>query len=331
MNNPRWVVALSPDGGARAVAEKTAVAFRDLLGSDSCRVFDSRTYRDGYKKLLRQPDDQMVVDLLNQSLAVSCFDFQATHCLVGALCPATLFTLNLLRKHGITTVHWLYEDFRRAVYWKEVLSGYDHFCAIQRGPLPAACGEAGVSYHFLPTAGLTAELPLPEHPRLYDIGFVGIPSDYRISVLEGLSAAGLSVACGGEGWGGYRGILKKGIVSATWMTDEATLQLFSRSKIGINLSFADPADREHMHISPRACDIMAAGALLLTESSSLIGESLPGCSFTAFASPSAARSQALALLADYSSLGDAIAKNRRTVLDRHTYRCRVRDIVSFAG
>lgn len=205
----RWIVALSPDGAARTVAEKTAEAFREQLAPEACSIFDPRVYREGYKKLLKGQDEEMVVDLLNQSFAVHCFDFGATHCLVGALCPITLFTLNLLRKHGVVTLHWFYEDFRRATYWRDILPGYDHFLAIQRGPLPSACRAASTEFHLLPTAGTAADIAMEKRERCFDIAFIGIPSPYRITVLEALASSGMSVACGGEGWGAYRGILQK--------------------------------------------------------------------------------------------------------------------------
>ena len=332
MNAPqRWIIALSPDGAARAVSEKTAAAFREILGTDSCLVFDPRPYRDGYKKLLKQPDETMVADLVNQSLAVSCFDFGATHCLVGALCPVTLFTLNLFRKRGIVTVHWFYEDFRRAGYWQEVLPGYDHFCAIQRGPLPSACAAAHSRFHFLPTAGLSPDtIPEPVE-RCFDVSFVGVPSPYRIEVLEALAAAGLSVACGGEGWENYRGILQEGSFSSGWMSANESLRQLSRSKLGINLSFAEPSDRESVHISPRAYDILKAGALLLTEESPLAAESLAGCSFQTFKSPAHAIEIARDLLTRYPGLEPPATENSRTVRAGHTYRNRVLDILSYVN
>ncbi len=327
----RWIIALSPDGAARAVAEKTASAFREILGPDSCMVFDPRPYREGYKKLLRQPDETMVADLINQSLAVSCFDFGATHCLVCALCPVTLFTLNLFRKRGIVTLHWFYEDFRRAAYWQEVLPGYNHFCAIQRGPLPSACESAHSRFHLLPTAGLSPDaVPEPEN-RCFDVSFVGIPSPYRIEVLEALASTGMSIACGGEGWDGYRGILQAGIFSGRWISAEESFKQLTRSKIGINLSFAEPWDRENVHISPRAYDILKAGALLLTEESPLAAESLVGCSFKTFRNIPEALAIARALLARYSCMEPLIAQNSRAVRAGHTYKSRVTDILSYVN
>lgn len=177
----RWFLVLSPDGAARTVSMQCAKAFEKRLGPD-CKIFDTLTYRKAYSQLQKHETDEFTVDLLNQSLIVSCLDFSATHILVMALSPVTLFTLDLLRKQDVKTIHWFFEDFRRATYWKDVMPGYDHFCAIQRGPLPDACRKSGSEFHFLPTAtGLVSTSSQLSGDRQFDAGFIGIPSPYRVA------------------------------------------------------------------------------------------------------------------------------------------------------
>lgn len=329
MSPQRWFLALPPDGAARSVGTHVINAFKERLGAAACKTFDILAFRESYQKALKQPTNDMVVDLLNQSLAVSCFDFQTTHFLSLALCPITLFTLLLLRKHGITTIHWFYEDHRRAVYWKDVVAGYSHFCTIQRGPLPEACVKAGAAYHFLPTAtAFPGATPL-SHPRKYAIAFIGVPSRYRIAVLERLAQEGFSLAIAGSGWRRYAGILQKMIVNNRWTSDEESFRILSQAIIGINLSLDEPDDRTEVHISPRVYDILAAGALLVSEEVPLLAESLPGCSYHAFNTVDEACSVIKMLLSSYNSFTADSEHGRQTVLREHTYAKRVEEILKF--
>ena len=231
----------------------------------------------------------------------------------------------------MVTVHWFYEDFRRAGYWRDVLPGYDHFCAIQRGPLPAACAEAGAAYHFLPTACPVEALAAIDGPRRYDVAFVGFPSQYRIAFLERLARQGFTIACGGEGWQSYKGILENSIVNNRWVSEAESFHLLAQSKIGINLSFDDPASgRDHLQASPRVYETLAAGALLVTEESPLLQDSLAGCVFSAFRSAEEAVAVITELLGRYDSLRSTIEENRKTVLGRHTFTCRAQALLSLA-
>lgn len=331
-NRQRWFLVLSPDGAARTMSMHCAKAFEERFGVD-CKTFDSLTYRTAYSQLQKRVNDDFTVDLLNQSLIVSCLDFavpQATHVLVMALSPVTLFTLNLLRKQGVKTVHWFFEDFRRATYWKDVLPGYDHFCAIQQGPLPEACKASGSEFHFLPTAtNLVSATAPPPGDRPYDAGFIGIPSPYRIAVLELLLQKGLTIAIGGSGWNTYRGVLQKSIIKSQWMTEEESFGIMCRSKIGLNLSVDEPSDREITHISPRVYDLLMAGCALVSENVPLLEKSLPGCAFYTFNSPYDAYRAIQNALSDYPAFKETAEKNRLQVLQNHTFQQRVAQLVRF--
>jgi hypothetical protein len=275
----------------------------------------------------------MVVDLLNQSLVVQALDFRATHLLVLALCPVTRFAADLLRRQGITTLHWFYEDFRQAVYWKDVLPAYDVFLAIQRGPVEAACARADVAFRYFPTAatpppagsgaGAGAGVPRPWRDRPGGIAFVGFPSGYRVAVLEALAAAGLPLAVAGAGWERYRGPLEPCLRGSGWTGPERVRALLEDARIGLQLPSEDPgADRENDQVSPRVFDILAAGCLLLCEEAPLVRETLRGCVFREFRGPAEAVAAARTALADGLPDG-AQAANRDTVLREHTFGRRI--------
>jgi hypothetical protein len=278
----RWFIVLSPEGAARAVGEDTIKAFLQCAGMNSVKVFDCRTYQKAFSSLLVKPEETMVVDLLNHALIVQCLDFRATHLLVLSLCPVTLFTLNLIKNQHIITMHWFYEDFKRAIYWKEVMAGYNYFFAIQKGPIPGICEANKSHYGFLPTAANSAA-PVDQsggHTSRFDVVFIGIPSPYRIQVLEFLSSAGISLAIAGIGWKRYRGILERFIINGDWTDARQSAEILSNSTIGLNLSVNNPeGDRENIHISPRVFDILQGGCVLVTEEVPLIHDILEGCSF----------------------------------------------------
>lgn len=330
MNQQRWFIVLSPDGAARTVSSDIFRAFSMRL-AENCKSFDSLQYRHSFSNLLRLQDDALIVDLINQSLAVSCLDFGATHVLVNALAPVTLFSLNLLRRYGIKTVHWFYEDHRRAPYWLDVVRGYDLFCAIQHGPIPEACRKAGAAFHFLPTACCTADLKLPRKGRGRDVAFVGIPSRYRIAVLESLARRGIGLAIAGSGWNAYSGPLQNMIVNNQWTTREQAVTLLAESKIGINLSVDEPREPEHAHISPRVFEVLASGCLLVTEDVPLLAESVPGAVCHTFGAAEAAGPLIEKLLREYGGLAEEIERNRALIYEKHTYRCRADELIAAAG
>jgi Glycosyl transferases group 1 len=327
-----WFIVVPPEGAARESGFETSRAFEDLLGKDSCRIFDSKKYLDFFNSQLKHPEETLVVDLFNHALAVQCLDFGAANCLVCALSPVTPFILNLLRAHGVATSHWFYEDYRRAQYWKYVLAGYDYFFAIQKGPLPEACRRAGSAYFFLPTAARshcsapTADADPPNRPT--DIGFIGIPSPYRIEMLEFLAQKGFSLRVAGLGWDRYNGPLKDSIVNTLWTDGKKAEEILAASKIGINLSVLPPdSDRQNTHVGPRVFDVLAAGCVLITEDVPLAGDTLKNLHYLTFANKEDAARQSAEIMTHLDKDKPFLNSNRTTVCREHLYANRVMEIL----
>jgi glycosyltransferase involved in cell wall biosynthesis len=245
----------------------------------------------------------------------------------------TLFTLNLLRAQGVKTSHWFYEDFRLALYWKSVISGYDYFFAIQKGPLPEACAQAGSAYFFLPTAAgrrncaeCTAAEPTD---RPYDVAFIGVPSPYRIKVLEHLAALGFSLCIAGFGWDRYSGPLKSSIVNAVWTDVKQAADLLRASKSGVNLSVFPPdADRQNTQISPRVFDLLASGCVLVTEDVPLAAETLKNLHYHVFMDKEEAGRRIIEILADGEREKKFFDPNRAAICREHTYANRAKEIIA---
>lgn len=323
MTGSRWFLVIPPEGAARTVAQHTAEAFLECLGPSNVKIFDTAIYRKAYTGMLTISDENMLVDLVNQSLAISCLDFGTTHCLVGALAPVTLFSLLLLRKYSIQTIHWFYEDYHKALYWKTILDGYDYFFAIQHGEIETHCGKKNITFRYLPTAAACASLPWEDKERIYDTVFIGIPSRYRIGILEYLAKNGIHLCIGGSGWNQYHGILEPSIIKKSWESEEESFQLLLQAKTGINLSLDDPAGRDDVHISPRVYDICAAGCRLVTEAVPLFTEAFPDAEAFFFGSPK----EALDQITERADNAESTINNRTTVLRHHRYVNRVNTIL----
>lgn len=326
----RWMVVLPPEGAARQVGEKAWEALGGLLPAADRKLFDTKTYLDAFDKLLKNPSDEMVVDLANQALAVQCLDFEATHLLVVALSPVTRFTVDLLRRQGVIAIHWFIEDFRQARYWKDVLPAYSHFLAIQRGPVEAACAEAGVLYRYMPTASILKPRAAVKtwRERTDGIAFIGFPSKYRVDVLEALAREGLPLKVAGLGWEKYRGPLESHLTGQGWFGPEEAFKLLENSRIGLHLPSDDPgADRGNSHVSPRIFDILAAGCLLMSEEAPLIRETLKSCDFVEFRGALDAGRKAKAALAE-GVPASRLSANRETALREHSFTQRMRQILA---
>jgi hypothetical protein len=327
----KWMLVVPPEGAARQVGEKVWESISARIPSHSRKIFDTKLYLDAFDRILKQPADEMVVDLANQALVVQALDFGATHLLVLALSPITRFTIGLLARQKIVTFHWFYEDFREAKYWKEVLPVYQHFMGIQKGPIETACDASGVQFHYLPTGFL-----LPPRPQVRawlerpeGIAFIGFPSAYRIEVLEALVRAGLPLKVAGAGWEKYRGPLEPCLTGTGWFGPEEAFKLLDASRIGLHLPSEDPRhDRGNCHVSPRIFDIMAAGCMLLTEEAPLLRETLRGCHFREFQGALEAVKIARTILSEGFPLENLVT-NRDLMLREHSFDHRIADILGY--
>jgi len=330
--NGKWIVVLPPEGAARQVGEKAWETLSAQIPAADRKLFDTKTYLAAFDRLLKDPADEMVVDLANQALVVQAMDFGATHMLVIALSPVTRFTVDLLRRRGVRMVHWFIEDYRQAKYWKEVLPAYSDFLAIQRGPVEQACAAAGVRFAYMPTAPILKprEAVRGWREREAAVAFIGFPSRYRVEVLETMARDGITLRIAGLGWDRYRGLLEPCLTGRGWFGPDEAFKLLEGSRIGLHLPNDDPsADRSDSHVSPRVFDILAAGCLLLSEEAPLIRETLAGCGFKEFRGPAEAGKAAKAAFSEPPA-EEILARNREIALLEHSFARRMADILALA-
>jgi hypothetical protein len=333
-----WFLLIPPEGGARQAATSLLNALQNNIPVNSFHFFDCKKYISAFSTLLKKPDDDMVVDLLNHSLIVQCLQYEITHLLVPALCPIPLFTLNLLKKQNITTIHWFIEDFQRATYWKEVIPGYSWFLAVQKGPIREICEKNGCTFSYLPTAASDESLRFKQQnsDSKADVSFVGFPSAYRIDFLEFLLSRNISLAIAGEGWSTYKGPLADSIVAGTWIDFKQSAQIMNTTSMALNLSYNEPAgDLLDIQLSPRVYDILSIGSILLTEDVPLLHETLGDCHFYAFKNREEAVEKINLILSelehDREDIEEKTEKNRRIILQKHTWEKRAEQIIELCS
>ncbi|MFW5960808.1 MAG: glycosyltransferase family protein, partial [Chitinivibrionales bacterium] len=284
-----------------------------------------------YTSLLKKPEPDRVADLTNQSLVLHCIDNQTRYILVTSLCPVTMFTLELLRKAGIKRIHWFYEDYTRAGYWKQVVQGYDLFAGIQRGYLEKTILETGCRYIYLPVAGDRDAPEWNPDKAEKDISFVGLPTRYRIEFLEECRKAGLSIAIGGLGWDRYQGILRDSVVHGKWLDRSGYLKITSMGKTGLNLSFKNPSEtRDDTHLTPRIYDILSMGMPLFTENVPLLRETLPDFHYETFTCSSVCIQKIRDFINQniHSRISERLRTNREGILQNEVWKNRIETIIS---
>jgi hypothetical protein len=210
-----------------------------------------------------------------------------------------------------------------------VFSGYDVFLTIQKGPFPEMSNQLQRKWHLLPTASSISPInTLSDEKRVFDIIFIGIPSGYRIKILELVATSGFKCAIAGLGWDSYQGPLKQSIISGKWIDGNQSALLLSSAKIGLNLSVDDPAGKSDVHLSPRVFDTLMSGAVLLTEETPLNDEIMAGCMFKTFSSPEHIRSAIDSIHLKYNEYNDKRLENIQLVKSHHMYRNRVDQIIA---
>lgn len=335
--SPSWLFLLPIKGASREAALNLYSEIEKLLSPGKITVFDTENYLKAYRSMLKNDDGEISVDFMNQSIVVSALQHDITHLFVPALAPVTLFTLQLLKKNNIHTIHWFIEDFRRAEYWRSVLPGYSTFIAVQKGPVQDACEELNINYAFIPTAVSVLpqkdSSPLKNKSKSSDCTFIGIPSEYRIHFLEDLFHKGISLKIAGEGWNRYNGILKNSIVKGDWVNLEESTAIMQQCSTAINLSFASPhLDASSNQISPRVFDILGAGVPLITEDIPLLYESVIGYTYRTFKNCEEAAKEIWKIKnANIDTLQLDLNKNRERVQQHDSWSARANQILNLVN
>ena len=61
VSGAKWFIVLPPDGAARSAGLETVKAFSQLVNPADVKAFDCKVYLDAFNKMLKDPDEPMVV------------------------------------------------------------------------------------------------------------------------------------------------------------------------------------------------------------------------------------------------------------------------------
>ncbi|MFH0921631.1 MAG: glycosyltransferase, partial [Fibrobacterota bacterium] len=234
-------------------------------------VFDCGKYKDAYKKLVTAPDDNLVIDLFNQSLVVKALEEKADAVLVLALAPVTAFTVQILKNAGIKTLHYFCEDLRAEEHWRPIIGVYDFFFVIQKDPWLKELRGLNPNTFYCPNGAPLEHMNDGTLPREHDTVFVGAPYQNRILFLEKLSAMGVDFRIWGWGWDQYplSAELKKKVVNGTrWLAFDEIVTLYSRARIVLNLHSTltgAEVETEGDFVNPRLFTVPMCRALQITD------------------------------------------------------------------
>lgn len=325
----KWGVFIPPMGAARQVMHNAVSALAEL--GEQFTPIDTLSYENSFQQILKPEHADLSFDMYNQSWVCKAIEEEWTHVLVGALSPVNSWTLRILKKLNITRVIWFYEDYRKAAYWREQINDYDLFCAIQKGELEEAAGDR---YRYLPTGALPSTARIhPAESRAYDIAFIGIPSTYRIEILEQLVSAGVNVAIAGEGWEKAPQSLQNHVVHSGWIDEPESIQLYGNSRMGLNISQESPWDERGnsvSQISPRLYELAAYGTFPVTEDLPLGDHIYSDLELIRFRSVQELLTGITRLLNEGISY-DIYHTNRTAVLSKHLYTNRIKELISWVS
>lgn len=263
------MVALSPMGAARAYGLRVIAELQKKLGTEQVKVFDFGKWEGLIAGVLAAGQEDYVPDFLGQAFLTQVVAHKVKALLVLPLCPLNAYYLRLVRGLGVRAVHWFYEDWRVAQYWRDIAGEYDLFLGVQKGSLPSMVASRGGSYGYLPLGlaeGCGGGVAPSERP--YDFVFVGVASSYRIAILNALASYGYVVLVAGESWGeGLVGV-QRWDDGKNWLPESEAWSLYKKSKFGLCLSVEDPVCNNGLceqQISPRAYELAACGCLPIFE------------------------------------------------------------------
>jgi spore maturation protein CgeB len=254
-----------------------------------------------------------------------------------AQAPLTDQTLTELRKRGIITVLWFVEDYMRFRTWKVLAPYYDFIFTIQRGDCISAIKAAGCQeVHYLPTAAdpnVHMPLKLSEEERQRwgsEVSFVGAGYHNRQQTFAAL--ANLPFKIWGTEWPECRPFDRLVQEKGRRLAPEEYVKIFNASKVNLNLHSSTERDGVEPggdFINPRTFELAACGVFQLVDTRTLLPELLtPGRDLVTFENTEELKTKIDYYLQHDEERERIARQSRETVLQRHTYQHRLKEMLS---
>ncbi len=233
-------------------------------------TFDCGRYKEAYARMTTG-DNNLVIDLYNQSLVVRALEEKVDAVLVMALAPITAFTIQILKNAGIKTLHYFCEDLRSKEHWEQVIKVYDYFFIIQKDPWLKEMKKFNRHTYYIPNGAPLEYTAVSGTHKEHDVVFIGAPYPNRIQFFEKLCRMNIDFLVWGWGWDKFplSNELRKRIVSgARWIGQEEIFSIYSRAKIVINLHSTltgAEIDLNGDFVNPRAFIVPLAKSLQIAD------------------------------------------------------------------
>lgn len=332
-------------GGSLPIARYAVTALESL--GHRVTYIDHSVHATSYHSFtdLKEPRQRLTMqskmaDLLSHVTLARLAEDPPDLVLAMAQAPVTPALLEHLRRKRFLTAMWFVENHRHLRYWQQMATGYDYWFVIQKNECIDALRQAGARHvSYLPMAAdpvLHRPMELTQDERAEfgsDLSFVGAGYPNRRAILPRLISPHWSFKVWGNEWDGADAmmpILQRG---GARIDTETCLKVFTASAINLNLHSCtgQGLDPQADFVNPRAFELASCGAFQLSDQRSLLPELFSGDEIATFSSVEELPKLIAQWLREPEARRRMAQAAQRRVLAEHTYRHRMRDLLSHIG
>jgi spore maturation protein CgeB len=337
------VLVVSPlGGGSHPIAGYCARALTEL--GHTVRLLDLAPLEPGMaaaaqftpQRRARRVVEAAYTRFLATGILAAVQAFEPDLVLALAQAPLDAEALAEIGRRGVVRAFWFVEDHRLFPYWRDVIAGYDYFCAIQESFLAEAATLTAGRVCYLPCAadpGIHRPLDLTPAERTAfgaPVAFVG--AGYRNRRISFAPLLDLGLRLWGTEWensGVMLSALERG--GARIPTEDA-VRIFNATSVNLNLhssTWVDGVDPRGDFVNPRTFELAAAGAFQLVDRRALLPALfVPDVEVATFTAASELRERVRYYLAHPDERAAIAAAGRARVLAEHTYRHRMETLLA---
>lgn len=279
-------------------------------------------------------------DFLSQLTLVQLAERPPDLVLAMAQAPMTLPVLEHLRKKRFLTAMWFVENYRHLTYWQQMAGGFDFWFVIQQAACMDALRHAGAKQvHYLPMAAdPSVHRPLiltPTEKAEFgaDVSFVGAGYANRREILPQLITPEWAFKVWGNEWDGadaLAGVLQR---RGARIDTDACMKVFNASTVNLNLHShtGRGLDPNADFVNPRTFELAACGAYQVVDQRLLLGDLFTQEEIATFDRVEQLPDRIRASLKESERRTAMSHAARRRVLQEHTYRHRMTDLLARVG
>jgi spore maturation protein CgeB len=295
------------------------------------------SFRDDRHRLTMQ---SRFADVLSLSTMTHIAEDPPDLVLAIAQAPLTLAVLQHLRKKKFLTAMWFVENYRHLTYWQQLAAGYDYWFVIQQAECIEALKRAGAAHvHYLPMAAdPTVHRPVTltaaeQQEYGADVSFVGAGYANRRSLLPQWLSNEWTFKLWGNEWDGARDLSNVLQRNGARIDTDTCMKVFNATTVNLNLHSSSGVglDAHPDFVNPRTFELAACGAFQLVDERTLLPDLFTPEELVCFRRTEDVPQLIRTWLKDPAGRRDRAEAAQRRVLQDHTYRHRVQDLLAAVG